>query len=308
MPIVLGLASSHTPSMFSPAELWPKIHKGLTRDVPQPAKLAEETPEVIEQHVRRVKEGFRTLRNEIEAAEIDLMVLVGDDQTEVFSEACIPALAVFIGESVTGSTSISWTGQKHEDNHIRLKGAPQIAKALVKFLIESDFDPAYIAKLQPLGRPPGGIGHAFSRIARAMGVGDTELPIIPVFLNGYHPPLPTGARCYALGQALTKFFANRPERVAIYGSGGLSHCPVGPRAGWVDEPLDRWILERIENGEGAQLKALFTFDSDTLRSGTGEIRSWIAVAGAFDGQRSKVVDYIPSVHAVTGLGFAYWKA
>ncbi len=141
-----------------------------------------------------------------------------------------------------------------------------------------------------------------------MGVGDTNMPTIPVFLNGYHPPLPSGARCYSLGQAIAKFFANRPERVAIYGSGGLSHCPGGPRAGWVDEPLDRWVLERIENGEGEQLRNLFTFDSDTLRSGTGEIRSWITVAGAFDGQSGKVVDYIPSVHAVTGLGFAYWKS
>jgi protocatechuate 4,5-dioxygenase beta chain len=74
----------------------------------------------------------------------------------------------------------------------------------------------------------------------------------------------------------------------------------------VDEPLDRWVLERLASGEGARLKDLFTFDSDTLRSGTGEIRSWIAVAGAFDGTKATIVDYIPARHAVTGLGFAYW--
>ena len=92
----------------------------------------------------------------------------------------------------------------------------------------------------------------------------------------------------------------------MLGSGGLSHDPLGPRAGWVDEPLDRWVLERLASGEGARLKDLFTFDSDTLRSGTGEIRSWIAVAGAFDGTKATIVDYIPARHAVTGLGFAYW--
>jgi len=57
---------------------------------------------------------------------------------------------------------------------------------------------------------------------------------------------------------------------------------------------------------GRRLQELFTFDSDTLRSGTGEIRSWITVAGAFDGVRATVIDYIPARHAVTGLGFAYW--
>ena len=44
-----------------------------------------------------------------------------------------------------------------------------------------------------------------------------------------------------------------------------------------------------------------------LRGGTGEIRNWIAIAGAYEGVKATVVDYIPSRHAVTGLGFAYWK-
>jgi protocatechuate 4,5-dioxygenase beta chain len=86
----------------------------------------------------------------------------------------------------------------------------------------------------------------------------------------------------------------------------MSHCPVGPRAGWVDEPLDRWVLEQIETGRGEQLQNLFTFDSDTMRSGTGELRSWITVAGAFEGKRGEVLDYMPAIHAVTGLGFAAW--
>ena len=94
--------------------------------------------------------------------------------------------------------------------------------------------------------------------------------------------------------------------MAILGSGGLSHDPRGPRAGWVDEPLDRWVLERLERGEGEALQHLFTFDSDTLRGGTGEIRSWIVVAGAFPAAGATVVDYLPARHAVTGLGFAYW--
>jgi protocatechuate 4,5-dioxygenase beta chain len=52
---------------------------------------------------------------------------------------------------------------------------------------------------------------------------------------------------------------------------------------------------------------MFMTDSATLRGGTGEIRNWIAVAGAYDGIKGNVVDYIPARHAVTGLGFAYWN-
>jgi protocatechuate 4,5-dioxygenase beta chain len=306
MPIVLGLASSHAPSMFSPAEAWPQIHKGLVRDVPQPKRLAEETPEVIADYVRRINASFAAIKARLEAAKIDAVLLVGDDQTEVFTTACIPAIGIFTGEEASGTTSISWIGQKPEDNHITIKNNPALAKMVLRELVARDFDPSYSEVLKPLGKPTAGIGHAFSRIARAAGLAEKGTPTIPIFLNGYHPPQPTGRRCYDLGKALRDIFENRPERIAIYGSGGMSHCPVGPRAGWVDEPLDRWVLEQIETGRGEQLQNLFTFDSDTMRSGTGELRSWITVAGAFEGKRGEVLDYMPAIHAVTGLGFAAW--
>lgn len=306
MPVVLGLASSHAPSMFCPAEHWPRVHKGLVREVPQPPELAQETFEVLESYVQRIGTGFATLRQQIERQRLDAIIIVGDDQEEVFSNACNPTLALFRGARMSGSTSISWLGQKRSENHITLVGHPRVANLLAEGLLARDFDPALMDEIKPMSIPEGGLGHAFVRVARAVGLHETGLPTIPLMLNSYHPPLPSAARCYALGQAVTDIFANRPERIGIYGSGGLSHCPIGPRAGWVDESLDRWVLARLERGEGAELKNMFTFDSDTLRSGTGEIRSWIVVAGAFDGARATVIDYLPARHAVTGLGFAYW--
>lgn len=308
MPIVLGLASSHAPAMFCPPDAWPRIHKGLSREVPQPPALAAETPDVIGQYVRRIDAAFAELRRRLEAANVDLLVIVGDDQNEVFSGACVPALAVFVGEAATGTTSISWIGQKADENHITIHNDAGQARRIVRELVSRGFDPAYCEEIHPLGKPAGGIGHAFSRVARVMGIHESRLPTVPIFLNGYHPPQPTGRRCYQLGLALRDMFASRPERVAIYASGGLSHDPLGPRAGWIDEPLDRWVLERIKSGRGDQLQNLFTFDSDTLRGGTGEIRGWITAAGAFDGCAGEVIDYIPAVHAVTGLGFAAWSS
>lgn len=120
--------------------------------------------------------------------------------------------------------------------------------------------------------------------------------------------MPSARECHELGQAIARALEDRPERVAIMASGGLSHDPRGPRAGWIDTPLDRWVLEQLSSGNGEALCHLFEFDSDTLRSGTGEIRSWIVVAGACGARRAKIVDYIPAHHAVTGLGFAYWAA
>jgi Catalytic LigB subunit of aromatic ring-opening dioxygenase len=307
MPIVLGLASSHAPSMFVATDKWPAIHAFLAGDVPQPARLAAETPEIVDGYVQRVQQGFATLRAQLEAAKPDAVIIIGDDQNEVFSKALIPAFAIFVGAAAEGTYGIGFIGQKPKDHWQKLPCHPGIARVALEGLVARGFDLGYAEELVPLARPEGGIGHAFSRIGRVMGLAETGIPAVPIFTNAYHPPLPTAARCYALGEALRDIFANRPERVAIYGSGGLSHDPRGPRAGWVDEPLDRWVLDRIARGEGAALRSLFTTDSDTLRGGTGEIRTWIAVAGAYDGRKGTVVDYIPSVSAVTGLGFAYWN-
>jgi protocatechuate 4,5-dioxygenase beta chain len=81
--------------------------------------------------------------------------------------------------------------------------------------------------------------------------------------------------------------------VAIYASGDLSHYPGLYNAGWIDQPLDRWILKRLE-----ALQHLFTFDTDNLRSGTGEVRAWIRAAAAMK-RPAKVVE---TVHLSSGSG------
>lgn len=307
MPVVLGLASSHAPFILSPAASWPTVHRGLVGDVPQPAALAQETPEVIESHLGRIHAAFGEMRRQLEETKPDAIIIVGDDQDEVFSGALIPHFALFLGDDIEGTTSISWLGQSNADNRIRMPCHPRIARIALQGLMDRGFDVSFSTKFTPLARPDRGLGHAFTRVARLAGIADLGIPVIILYMNAYHPPLPGAARCYAFGKALREIFANRPERIAVFGSGGLSHDPLGPRAGWVDEPLDRWVLERIEQGEGAALQNLFTFDSDTMRGGTGEIRCWIVVAGAFDGMKGRCIDYIPSPMALTGLGFASWS-
>jgi protocatechuate 4,5-dioxygenase beta chain len=293
--------------MFVAAEQWPTVHQALTRGVPQPPQAEAETQDVVEGYVARIRRGFATLRARLEAYRPDALIIVGDDQTEVFSKAYTPSLAIFLGDEVAGTTSISWIGQAQSENHIWLNCHRELAGVLLAGLVERGFDLGFVEELTPLARPEGGLGHAFMRPARALGLHETGLPTIILFLNAYNPPMPTAERCYAIGGALGEILARRRERVAILGSGGLSHNPLGPRAGWVDEPLDRWVLGALAAGESGKLKHLFTFDSDTLRGGTGEIRSWIAVAGAFANVHACVVDYIPAYRSTVGLGFAYWQ-
>jgi len=154
-----------------------------------------------------------------------------------------------------------------------------------------------------LGNRDFGLPHAFVRPQPWLAP-KLDIPEVLLYVNTYDPPSVSAARCYELGQTLARLFRNDPRRIAIYGSGGLSH------SGFVDEPLDRWFLERIATGNGRDASSLYSFDAFTMRGGTGEIRAWITVAGAMEamGSHAQVVDYINTRHPDVGLGWAYWEA
>ena len=172
-----------------------------------------------------------------------------------------------------------------------------------------------------------GTSSAFTQPAKKLldGLGAT---VVPIFINCMVEPTPTGHRMFAFGQALGEILEDSPGKVALLAVGGLSHDPSGDRAGWIDNRLDRFVLDQMQKGRSSRLNQLFDVDSDTVRGGTGQIRTWIAAAAAAErvyeerglartqttatGSRQKqasatIVDYVPALRAMTGLGFAYWS-
>lgn len=304
----LGLASSHATGMFCPAEYWETVYAGIPDYMkgsqPHTAKL--ETPEVIAQQIERLEKNFAVLRDQIAAYKPDALIYIGDDQGDMFNSSNNPAFAVFTGQEVWGSTVPRYLKQPPIDSRLHVPVHSDLAMHILKGLIKRDFDPANCGKMQPLGNAERGVSHMLIYPHPKL-VPNNDIPVIPIFINEYYPPQPNGRRCWQLGRAIADILKDVPERVAIYASGGLSHDPLGPRAGWIDEPLDHWILERLERNEHEALQHLFTFDSDTLRGGTGEVRAWISVAAAMD-RPAKTIDYFPSHHVKTGLGWVYWPA
>jgi len=303
----LGLASSHAPAMFEPAERWSIVYNRIPdymkESQPHTARL--ETLEVLQGYVQRIDAGFEALRRQLEAYRPDALVVIGDDQGDMFDASNNPAFYIFTGDEVWG---LDGTIDRRLEDRRRLTFPCHgpLSRHFLKQLMKKGFDLAAGSEFRPAGRPGHGVSHMVASPVPRLNP-SLDIPVVPIWINEYYPPMPSATRCYDLGVALAEILAERPERIAIYASGGLSHDPSGPRAGWVDEPLDRWVLERLERNEGEALKQLFTFDSDTLRAGTGEIRAWIAVAGAMR-RPAKVLDYIRAHHAKVGLAFAYWPA
>jgi hypothetical protein len=305
--IGLGLASSHAPGMFCPPELWPKVYGAIPdymkESQPHTAKL--ETIDVIRGYVKRIDAAFEVLRAQLEAYKPDAVIFVGDDQEDMFDARCNPAMCLYTGDEVWGSSAPFYVDQPPQASRIHLKVHSELSKHLLGELLDEGFDMASTSVMKPMGpHPERGTSHMIVYPAKRL-LPRLDVPIIPLYLNCYFPPLPSAKRCWQLGEALARILAKRPERVAIYGSGGLSHDPVGPRAGWIDTPLDHWILDRIATNRSKDLQNLFTVDSATMRGGTAETRAWIVTAAACQ-WKGEVVEYIPAHHAKTGLGFAYW--
>ena len=109
--------------------------------------------------------------------------------------------------------------------------------------------------------------------------------IIPVNINCQGPPLTPLKRAWAFGEALRKACDQVPERMAIVGTGGISHWPATPDSGKINEAWDREFTERWCRNDQAAL--LSYTDEETYRdAGQGgfEIRTFISVAAAAKGQ------------------------
>ncbi|HTE84517.1 MAG TPA: hypothetical protein VK821_07275 [Dehalococcoidia bacterium] len=308
----LGLASSHAPMMFQRAEHWPKLLERLRPEVreslPFNAKLEVGTPGVIENKIARINAAFGALREQVQAVRPHALIVIGDDQGDMFDDVNNPIFSVYTGdEPIWGRNARDAYGTPAEERQkLVFPVHTELSRYIHKGLVKGGFDVASLGRFEPRGNPMRGVSHAVANLVPEVDP-QLQIPLVCIFLNEYYPPLPSAERCYQLGEALTQILTDRPERVAIYASGGMSHFPGMYNTGWIDEPLDRWVLERLERNDHEALKHLFTFDSDNMRAGTGELRAWISVAAAMK-RPARIVEYVPAHCTVTGCGFVYWPA
>jgi hypothetical protein len=311
MPIGLGLAASHAPNVFIAPEDWDTRYKAAIDDVPQPLKAKEETLEVRRAYAQRIESSFTILRQKFEAYRPDALIMVSDDHSEMFDEfRCNPSLAMFIGKRGKGVLALR-RGETLDDPNaktITIACHEELSEFIASGLVRHDFDLTVSRQeeTRSIGSPNIGMGHGFSRISPKL-MANRSVPAVLIWLNCYYEPLPTARRCLALGRALADILKDRPERIAIVGTGGLSHDPRGPRAGWIDEPLDRAVLQAFAEGDPDRLSVLYQLNSDTYHGGTGEIRNWLVAGAAMGNVKASIVDYMPIHHAVTGVAFAYWE-
>ena len=73
---------------------------------------------------------------------------------------------------------------------------------------------------------------------------DYDIPVIPVNINCQGPPLAPLERAWAFGESMRRACEAMPERIAIIGTGGISHWPATPDSGKINEEWDLDFMDR----------------------------------------------------------------
>ena len=268
------------------------------------------TPEKMGERYDAAEAAMDHLGQRIRDARLDVLLIVGDDQTELFRTTNNPAFAIYFGETIRNTArepaaagdswvkaARMWRHEPEADRDYPVKS--DLAEWLIRQLCDRDFD---IAAMDGMERGKFE-GHAFQFVHRRL-LKELELPVIPVILNTFDPPnQPTPRRCVALGKALRELVAAWPEdlRVGVIASGGLSHFVV-------DEELDQKVITAIRNKDSATLAAL---DPRQLQAGSSEIRNWLVVGEMASELDMEWIEYVPGYRSPaltgTGLAFAAWK-
>ncbi len=265
---------------------------------------ADLTAETWEKRYRNAQESIDRLSADLKAQDLDLVIIVGDDQEELFGFHNLPAISVFYGETMTMENPDGGNHGRPIPAEIQRRlgndGATYTADAaagrhIIERLMELDFDVAS-TNAEPADT---GFGHAYGWVLGRLLAG-VSIPAVPIMLNTYFEPnQPTAARCYDLGRALTQAVATLPgdRRVGIVASGGLSHFVV-------DHELDQRVLEAMRTHDSEYLREI---EQKNLKSGTSEIRNWITAAGASEHLNHAWTEYIPAVRTLggTGIGLAF---
>src|SRR6202035_3229946 len=125
---------------------------------------------------------------ELAAYRPDALIIVGDDDRHMFDESNMPAINVFTGKEVWGSTAPYYLKQRPEESRVTIPVHSELAQVALRGLMKRGFDPAHSAVMNPIGDPEAGVSHMVVYPAPKLYLG-LGIPIIPIFINEYYPPM-----------------------------------------------------------------------------------------------------------------------
>ena len=212
--LTAGIACSHVPAIGAAMDLgktaepyWVPLFKGFE---PSRRWMAENTPDVV--------------------------FLIYNDHATAFSLDMIPTFAIGCADEFKPADE-GWGPRPVP----MIQGHPELASHITQSVIQSDFDLTIVNRMD--------VDHGLT-VPLSLMCGQVDAwpcPVIPFAVNVVQYPVPSGRRCFMLGQAIRRAIESYDEdlNVHIWGTGGMSHQLQGPRAGLINAEWDNKFLDRL---------------------------------------------------------------
>ena len=269
--IVAGVAVSHVPAIGaaldngkSGDDYWKPLFKGF-----EPSKkwMAELNPDVI--------------------------ILVYNDHASAFSLEIIPTFAIGCADQFKPADE-GWGARPVP----MVQGHPELAWHIAQSTILDEFDMTIVNKMD--------VDHGLTVPLSLMYGQPTAwpCPVIPLAVNVVQYPPPTGHRCYMLGKAIRRAVESfdKPLRVAIFGTGGMSHQLQGPRAGLINSKFDNEYLDNFSKDPEKIVKIPHIDYVREAGSEGIELVMWLIMRGAIDEHAKEIYRFyhVPASNTAVG--------
>lgn len=233
-----------------------------------------EVPEQLDADIAAMKQ----MGKDLDELKPDLVIVFGSDHLETFFLSSVPTFAVIAGE---------YSHAHFANKSYKMKVHLPFAEDMLDKLVRAEFDMAYSQDAL--------LGHSFAAVYEWV-IENRDIPVVPIFINTYLPPLPSPQRCVALGKAIANIVASRPERVAIVASGGMSHYPGTWKYPQPAYDFDYWAIAEMERGNIEPMIKLTSEQLDEV--GNTEMLPWYPMFGALPSMNTpgELITYQPTWH------------
>jgi protocatechuate 4,5-dioxygenase beta chain len=244
---------------------------------------------------KKLFDGYTPAREWMARHTPDVAVVIYNDHANAVDMSVTPTFALGTAESYRVADE-GWGSRPVPT----VTGAPEFSDHLVKSLIDASFDLTVYQELD--------VDHGLTVPLSVYCPDPGErwpCAVVPLLVNVIQYPQPTAARCLALGRALGEAIRSFPEdlKVAVFGTGGMSHQLAGARAGLINQDFDRMFLNAIEH-DPEKLAALTREEYIREAGSEGiELIMWLIMRGALGPRIRRVYEayHVPASNTAAGM-------
>lgn len=180
--------------------------------------------------------GYDYSKKWMEENRPDVVFLVYNDHATAFSLDMIPTFAIGTADSYAPADE-GWGPRPVP----RVQGHAELASHIAHSVIQDDFDLTIVNRMD--------VDHGLT-VPLSLMCGQPQAwpcAVIPFAVNVVQYPVPSGRRCFQLGQAIRRAVESfdKDLNVQIWGTGGMGHQLQGARAGLINREWDNAFLDQL---------------------------------------------------------------